>query len=479
MPKQPPDSRLLPEAYIADPEYLEQLERRAAREKNIARVRLLWKQKGTILRFTIWGFALFLVLAYVIPQRYTATAHLMPPDQPNTGMALLGAVTGKGAPGAMGALADEFLGIKNTGDLFVGVLKSETVQNDLITKFNLFKVYHDHKWEDARHDLARKSDISSDRKSEIITIEVTDHSPKRAAAMAEEYIAALNDVVTHVKTSSAHRERVFLEQRLQQVSKDLESAEQAFGQFASKNTALDIREQGRAMISAGAQLQGELIAAQTELQGLRQIYTDNNVRVRSTEARIAELQRDIAKMGGVPGGAAAPTATSAPTAASAKPKDASLQNGQLYPPLRQLPLLGVTWADLYRRAVVQEKVFETLTQEYELARVEEVKETPSVKVLDSAQVPQKGFPPRFWFVFVGTILAVIAGGLYVIGRDRWEQVAPDDPGKVFAVEIMQGMKALTAGNGANGSFKGRVWNHFHHQAGSNGEPQNGDHASQT
>ena len=473
MPKQPSDSRLLPEAYIADPEYLEQLERRAAREKNIARIRLLWKHKGTILRFTIWGFALFLVLAYVIPQRYTATAHLMPPDQPNTGMALLGAVTGKGAPGALGALADQFLGIKNTGDLFVGVLKSETVQDDLITKFNLFKVYHDHKWEDARHDLARKSDISSDRKSEIITIEVTDHSPKRAAAMAEEYIAALNNVVTHVKTSSAHRERVFLEERLQQVSKDLESAEQAFGQFASKNTALDIREQGRAMISAGAQLQGELIAAQTELQGLRQIYTDNNVRVRSTEARIAELQREIAKMGGVPGG------TGAPAAASAAPKDASLQGGQLYPPLRQLPLLGVTWADLYRRAVVQEKVFETLTQEYELARVEEVKETPSVKVLDYAQVPQKGFPPRFWFIFVGTILALIAGALFVIGRDRWEQVAPDDPGKIFAVEIMQGMKALTAGNRADGSLKGRVWSHFRSQTGSNNEHQNGDHPSQT
>lgn len=470
MPKQPTDSRLLPEAYIADPEYLEQLERRAAREKNVARMKLLWKHKGTILRFTVWGFALFLVLAYVIPQRYTATTRLMPPDQPNAGMALLGAVTGKGgAPGALGAMADEFLGIKNTGDLFVGVLKSDTVQDDLITKFNLWKVYHDHKWEDARHDLARKSDISSDRKSEIITIEVTDHSPRRAAAMAQEYVAALNNVVTHVKTSSAHRERVFLEQRLEQVSKDLESAEEAFGQFASKNTALDVREQGRAMISAGAQLQGELIAAQTELQGLRQIYTDNNVRVRSTEARIAELQRALAKMGGVPGGAPQQPGE----------QNASAQNGNLYPSLRQLPLLGVTWADLYRRAVVQEKVFETLTQEYELARVEEVKETPSVKVLDYAQVPQKGFPPRFWLVFVGTILAVIAGGLFVVGRDRWEQVAPDDPGKIFAVEIMQGMKALTAGNGANGSLKGRVWSHFHHQTGSASEPQNGDHPSET
>lgn len=472
MGQRPPDLRLLPEQYFGDPEYLEQIERRAAREKNIARIKLLWKHKATILRFTVWGLVLFLVLAYIIPQRYTATTRLMPPDQPNAGMAILGAISGKGAPGAVGALADEFLGIKNSGDLFVGILGSQSVQDDLITKFDLRKVYHDRKWENARHDLSKKSDISADRKSGIITIEVTDHSAKRAAAMAQEYTNALNNVVTHVKTSSAHRERVFLEQRLAQVSTDLESAERAFGDFASKNTALDIKEQGRAMISAGAELQGELIAAQTELQGLRQIYTDNNVRVRATEARITELQHELTKMGGVPGGTHEPAKANV----NANAQSASQQNSQLYPPLRQLPLLGVTWADLYRRAVVQEKVFETLTQEYELAKVEEVKETPSVKVLDYAQVPQKGFPPRFWFVFVGTILAVIAGGLFVVGRDRWEHVDPDDPGKVFAIEIMQGMKALTAGSGPDQQgLKARVWDHFRHNANSSHESHNGDH----
>ncbi len=468
MYERPPNSqRLLPEQYGADPEYLEQIERRAAREKNVARIRLLWKHRRTILRFILGGLALFLALAYIIPQRYQATARLMPPDQPNAGMAILGAITGKGAPGAIGALADEFMGFKSTGDLFVGILKSQTVQDDLITKFDLWKVYDDKKWENARHDLAKKTDISADRRSGIITINVTDKNPQRAAAMTQEYITALNNVVTHVKTSSAHRERIFLQQRLVEVSQNLESAERAFSEFASKNTALDIKEQGRAMISAGAQLQGELIAAQTELQGLRQIYTDNNVRVRATEARITELQRALAKMGGTPGGSPAQTNAQ---------KASATQNGQLYPSLRQLPLLGVTWADLYRRAVVQEKVFETLTQEYELARVEEVKETPSVKVLDYAQVPQKGFPPRFWFVFVGTILALIAGILFVIGNDKWQQIDADDPGKMFAIEVIQGMKALTAGNGApDSSVTARVWSRFRRQ----NDSQNGSGASKT
>jgi capsule polysaccharide export protein KpsE/RkpR len=442
-----------------DANYLDFAEKRAARAKMVSRLRLLWGHKEKILRITGAGLLLFLVLAFVIPRKFESTTRLMPPDQPNAGMAVLGMLTGKGAPGAVGALADEFLGLKNTGDLFMGILKSRSVQDDLITKFNLRQVYHEKKWEDARDKLSDKTDISQDRKSGIIALRVTDRNPQRAAAMAQEYIDALNRVVTHLNTSSAHRERVFLEERLGQVQTDLEAAEKDFSQFASKNTALDIKEQGRAMISAGAALEGQMIAAQTELEGLRQIYTDNNVRVRTLEARIEELRRETQKIGG-----------SATQPSSGNDQDNGGQQGsaqkggqqntsdQLYPSIRQLPILGVTWADLYRRAAVQEKVFETLTQEYELAKVEEAKETPSVKVLDSPNVPEKGFPPRFWFVFVGTVLSMIAGIALVVGGARWREVDPHDPGKLLAIEVFEGMKTLTISNGSqNGSANGGWW----------------------
>src|SRR5262249_6717712 len=118
-------------------------------------------------------------------------------------------------------------------------------------------------------------------------------------------------------------------------------------------------------------LQGELIAAQSELEGLRQIYTDENVRVRATRARIAGLQHELEKLGGkgdTPG--------------------AEDQENTLYPSIRKLPLLGATYADLYRRVAVQEVVYETLTKQCELAKVQEAKEIPSVKVLDPAEVPE-------------------------------------------------------------------------------------------
>src|SRR5262249_230763 len=159
---------------------------------------------------------------------------------------------------------------------------------------------------------ANNTTISQDRKSGIITIAVDDHDPRRAAAIAGEYVASLNTVVSHLSTSSAHRERVFLEERLTQVKSDLEPAEKHFSQFASKNATIDIKEQGRAMVEGAATLEGELIAAQSELEGLKQIYSENNVRIRSIRARINELQNQLQQLGGKTGIAADVTSSSAP-----------------------------------------------------------------------------------------------------------------------------------------------------------------------
>ena len=213
--------------------------------------------------------------------------------------------------------------------------------------------------------------------------------------MAQAYVEELNRTLAEVSTSSARRERIFLEGRLQAVSQDLEAAEKEFSQFASKNTAIDIKEQGKAMVDAAATLQGQLIAARSELEGLRQLYADSNVRVRSAQARVAELEDQLKKVGGKDESTSLEKAT---------------QGDSLYPSIRKLPLLGVTYADLYRKTKVQEAVFETLTQEYELAKVQEAKEIPTVKVLDPPNVPEKkSFPPRTLITLLGAALAFSCG----------------------------------------------------------------------
>src|SRR6202047_4191765 len=268
------------------------------RDRKIARIGHLWERRKLLGKFLAWGGAVAMLIAIVIPTRYAATTRLMPPDPPaGQGMTLLAGLVGKMGAN-LASLGGDLLGVSTSVDLFAGLLESRTVQNDLVAKFNLRTVYGERHLVDARKELARRTDLSIDRKSGILTIQVTDHDPKRATAMAQEYVAQLNNVVTQLNTSSAHRERMFLEARLEQVKTDLESAEEDFSKFASKNAAIDIKEQGKAMGEAAASLEGQLIAAQTELQGLRQIYADQNIRVLSTQARVEELRRQILKMGG-------------------------------------------------------------------------------------------------------------------------------------------------------------------------------------
>jgi capsule polysaccharide export protein KpsE/RkpR len=388
----------------------------------VGKLWLLWSRRRFLGKVVAYGIAGSLLLAFIIPARYQSVTRLMPPDQAS-GKSVMLSMLGAASEGLSG-LTQGLGGVEKTpGDLFIGVLESRTVQDDLISKFDLRRVYWRKRWADARQILAERSDISSDRKSGIISIAVSDHSPERAAAMAREYVNELNWVVSQMNTSAAHRERVFLEERLQQVKQDLESAEKEFGEFSSRNATLDIKEQGKSMVEAAAQIEGERIAAETELQGLRQIYSDNNVRVRSTQARINELQRQLQAMGGTSGMAAAPPGGAADAKAG-------------YPTIRQLPLLGVHYADLLRRTKVQEAVFETLTREYELAKVEEAKELPSVKVLDPAEVPeQRSFPPRTLVVIAGTGFAFFLGIVFVLGPDAWNEIDPASPGKQLATEI--------------------------------------------
>ena len=396
-----------------------------SRERKIARIARLWDRRKLLGKLGAYGTVIALISAFLIPSRFASTARLMPPDPPaGQGMAMLAGIVGKmGA--TIGSLGSDLLGMTTSADLFAGVLQSRTVQNDLIAKFNLRHVYGERRWIGARKELSRRTDISIDRKSGILTIQVTDHDPKRAAALAQEYVAQLNKVVTLLNTSSAHREREFLEDRLGQVKTELEAAEKDFSQFASKNAAIDIKEQGKAMVEAAAILEGQFIAAQTELQGLRQIYTDQNIRVRATRARVDELRRQIAKMGGKP---------ELDSASSSK-------DGEPYPSIRQLPLLGVPYADLYRRTKVEETVFETLTQQYEIAKVQEAKEVPSVKVLDPPEIPEKKvFPPRMLLACLGGVLAMVIGAGWIVGSDGWERIDPQDPGKLLVLHMARSVK---------------------------------------
>jgi capsule polysaccharide export protein KpsE/RkpR len=393
---------------------------------SMIQARLLWNSRRLLFRFAAWGVLASAIICLLIPNKYDSVTQLMPPDSGNSSSMMLAALAGKGSDTAdmLGGYAGTLLGTKSSGAEFIGILQSRTVEDALVSKFDLRRVYWVNRWDDARKELQERTFIAEDRKSGIINIRVRDRRPDRAKAMAQEYVDQLNQAVNTLSTSSARREREFLETRLKAVKQELDQAATDFSQFASKNTAINIPEQGKAMVEAAARLQGELIAAEAQREGLAQIYTPQNPRVRAVEGKIEELRRQLNKL------------TAAGTGAGQ-----STEETELYPSIRQLPLLGVTYADLFRRTKIEEAVYERLTGEYEMAKVQEAKEIPTVKVLDPPDYPERKVTPRrsLW-VGAGFLVSFFIGCIWILGKYKWEATDPSIPEKAFVQEVATHLK---------------------------------------
>ena len=386
---------------------------------------LLWDRRRLLLRVAGVTLVLSAVIAFLIPKRYESVARIMPPEQPSSGAAMLAALAGHslGGLGGLGNLAG-LLGGRTSGALFIDLLHSRTISDRIIDRFNLQQVYKKRYRIDTVKYLAHHTTVVDDKKSGAITVTFNDTDPRRAQAITQAYLDELNSLVTHANTSSARREREFIEKRLVSVQAELQAAEKALGQFSSNNVTFDIKEQTHAMVDAAAKLQGELIVGQSELDSLQQIYGDGNVRVRAARARIGVLKSELTKMSG-------------------SSSDESGENSsELYPSLRQIPKLAVPYADLYRRVRIQETVFELLSQQYEMSRIEEAKDTPVVAVFDQPLVAEKkSFPPRLLIILIVTAFAVITTSFYIVLSSMWQQVSPADPRKMLAHEISQNLSS--------------------------------------
>jgi len=369
---------------------------------------------------TVIGCLLFLLLALLIPKKYEAVARLMPPDQTASNMGLMSSLLAQGG-GSLAAFGD-LLGTRTAGATVVGILNSRTIQDDLINQFDLRRVYGKKRYEDTRKVLQKRSSITEDKKSGIITIAIEDRSPQRAAQLAKAYVDDLNSKVVQLTTSSAHRERLFLETRIAEIKQQLDEATLRLSQFSSKNKTLDPQIQGKAMLDAASALQGQLIAAETEYSGLSQIYGPENYRVKAAAARVAELRSKLRTMSGTP--------------APASSNQSGSSHPEPYPSLEQLPLLGNTYFELSRTAKVQEAVYEALTKQYELAKVEEAKEIPSIKVLDEPVVPERwSFPPILLTTIAGALLSFCMAFAWLMACEVWTRLPHNHVAKVSVNEL--------------------------------------------
>jgi capsule polysaccharide export protein KpsE/RkpR len=388
---------------------------------------LVWSDRLRVLRWFGIGVVLSIAMTCLIPSQYESTVSLMPPDpHAMSSGAMLASMAGAASQSAGAGLTSSFLGAKSATASFVGVLQSRTALDDLIERFDLRKIYGYRRYVDARKKLAARTKVKEDLKTGVLSVTVRDRDPQRARDLAGAYAEELDKLVAQLSTSSARRERVFLEGRLQAVEQDLEQASGDLSQFSSRNATLDVQSQGKTMVDAAARLEGELIVAQSEMRGLQAVYSEGNTRVRAAEARVAELEHQLRRMSG----------------RGENTEKSDLGPGQLYPSLRRLPLLGVTYNDLYRRVQVQEAVYEILTKQYELAKVQEAREIPVVKVLDKPVVAERtSFPPRLLLIALGSFLTLLLIALRLSAENFWRKLEPNDPRRTLGRQMRETLRS--------------------------------------
>jgi uncharacterized protein involved in exopolysaccharide biosynthesis len=410
----------------------------------LASLTLLWRERRFLCGVAWKTFLAAAIVSLLLPKHYQAATKIVPGETQSTAGLLSKLAGAGGASGsALGIDSASILGLKTPSALYIEIMKSRTVQDQLIQAFDLQTHYFmgaarfpnlRGKLYATRKKLQAFTTFDEDRKSGLITVTCTDYDPQLAARICNAYVAEMNRLSAELNTSDAHRERVFLEDRLQAAKQDLDRASLALGRFSSKNTVMDPQSQSRSMMDAAARVQGELIVAETDLKGFQQIYSEDNIKVRTARARIGELQAQLKKLLGAQG-------------LNADPGPANSS----YPSMRALPLLGYQYSDLYRQAKIQENVYEFLTQQYEIAKIQEAKELPTVRVLDLAVVPErKSGPSRILVVVLSVAGALALACWWVIRRDLWNELPADDPRRALAAEVYRDLK-ITVGKMKRGT----------------------------
>jgi uncharacterized protein involved in exopolysaccharide biosynthesis len=401
------------------------------RHEKVSRIWFLWTHRKLLWSVSWKAALLTAAFSLLLPTHYRSTVRVAPGDSSRQTMAALSNIAGPAGSFGLGLDAAALLGMKTPGAFYVEILKSQRIQDHLIDRFDLrrhywkFKAFSPRGYYQARKRLAEFTDIEEDKKSGVISVSVQDYDPVTASRIATAYIEELNRLSADLDTSEAHRERIFLEGRLNQARDDLNQASLELSRFSSRNTITDPSSQGKAMVESAARIQGEVVAAETELRGLQQIYSDSNVRVRTLTARINELRQQLKVLSG-----GDPLADGKDTADFTE-----------RPSFRKLPTLNYQYMNLYRQAKVQESVYEFLTQQYEMARIQEARELPTVRVVDPAMPPErKSGPYRSLIVISSVVCAFFLACFWVLGKHAWEELPTEDPRRVVAAEARKSLR---------------------------------------
>lgn len=320
--------------------------------------------------------------SYLIAPTFTSRTVFLPPQQQQSA-----AASALASLGALSGLAGAAAGVKSPADQYVALLQSATVTDRLIDEFKLMQVYDSKYRFEARRALADNTRVSIGKKDGLITVEVDDIVPQRAADIANRHVDELRRLSAGLALTEAQQRRVFFEGQLKKTRDDLTAAQQVLQ--ASGFNAGALKAEPRAAAESYARLKAEVTAAEVRLQTLRRSLADNATEVQQAQTLLGALRNQLSK---------AEASTNTPGSAD--------------------------YVSKYREFKYQETLFDLFSRQYEMARLDESREGALIQVVDVAKPAEhKSKPKRALIAVATTLLTLLALCIFVVMRHFWRQSA--------------------------------------------------------
>lgn len=333
---------------------------------------------------------LVLIIVLFLKPTYTAEALFLPPQSaPGSGLTqLLGQVGG-----SLGAMGGALGGLKSPGDVYVGLLGSRSIADQIIKQFDLQQVYKTKNLIDTRKALEGHSKFTMGKDS-LVTIKVDDHDSKRAADIANAYLASLREANSRLALTDASQRRMFFGEQLEREKNALADAEVELKKTQEQTGLIAPGGQAQVEIEEMAQIRAQITSREVELASLRQGATDQNPQIVLLQSEIAGLQQRLKLLEGA---------------------DSKVAPGGLQIPTSKVPELALKYIRSQREVKYHEVLFDLLARQYETARLDEARESPLLQVVDYATVPdRKSGPPRTIIMIATCFFGLILGITFVL-----------------------------------------------------------------
>ncbi|MBA8734120.1 Tyrosine-protein kinase wzc [Chromobacterium violaceum] len=352
----------------------------------------LARQRNWIIACTILCGTVTLCYALLAKPIFTAQTSIMPPQQQSSGMsALLGQLGG--LAGAAGGIS----GLKNPNDLYIGMLQSRTVADKLIARFKLQSRYEQETVEGARKTLQQKSSFVSG-KDGLIAVAVDDTDPQFAATLANAYVDELKALNRSLAVTDAAKRRLFFEQQLKDTKAQLAAAETDLRKTQEATGLILPEGQLPAIVSSVTQLRATIAAKEVQLEAMKSFATAQNPAYIKAQQELSGLHEQLAKL-----------------------ETGQRGNGDLLVPTGKFAQSGLEYMRKLRELKYQETIFELLSKQYELAKIDEAKDSSLIQVLDTAVPPElKSKPKRSLIVMLGLLGGLMIGILSALLRDLFQ-----------------------------------------------------------